>query len=272
MSLLQRCKICNYPIKPKEKCNTNFEILNTQFACNTKDIAELKAKKTTLRHRISGLETHTSVEEATEPISIRIRRATESSTTPTPDDEDDEVEEEDSSEIDDDGKVYKNPRNSPSTLCPRDEEQATLLVIIERECFSNKLGALLHHAVTVRNCFNSEFNEHWIGRDGPILWPPRSPDLTILDFYLRGRLKQIVYREPLENDEEQLKTRVQNAVKSLSIEEIINSINEFRARIEICAEKGGAIELIFVTSYYKQQSLQDPSNFMIIVALLSKNC
>ncbi|KAJ8951697.1 hypothetical protein NQ318_012239 [Aromia moschata] len=94
------------------------------------------------------------------------------------------------------------------------------------------------HAVTVRNWLNSEFNEHWIGRDGPILWPPRSPDLTILDFYLWGRLKQIVYREPLENDEEQLKTRIQNAVKSLSIEEIRNSFNEFRARIEICAEKG----------------------------------
>ncbi|KAJ8954148.1 hypothetical protein NQ318_005742 [Aromia moschata] len=94
-----------------------------------------------------------------------------------------------------------------------------------------------HHAVTVRNWLNSEFNEHWIGKDGPILWPPRSPDLTILDFYLWGRLKQIVYREPLENDEEQLKTRIQNAVKSLSIEEIRNSFNEFRARIEICAEK-----------------------------------
>ncbi|KAJ8958133.1 hypothetical protein NQ318_006070, partial [Aromia moschata] len=48
-------------------------------------------------------------------------------------------------------------------------------------------------------------------RDGPILWPPRSPDLTILDFYLWGRLKQYVYREPLENDEEQLKTRIQRA-------------------------------------------------------------
>ncbi|KAJ8948325.1 hypothetical protein NQ318_019309 [Aromia moschata] len=88
---------------------------------------------------------------------------------------------------------------------------------------------------------NSEFNEHWIGRDGPILWPPRSPDLTILDFYLWGRLKQIVYREPLENDEEQLKTRIQNAVKSLSVQEIRNSFNEFRALIEICAEKGGAL-------------------------------
>ncbi|KAJ8960841.1 hypothetical protein NQ318_020137 [Aromia moschata] len=92
-------------------------------------------------------------------------------------------------------------------------------IVIEREFF--------HHAVTVRNWLNSVFNEHWIGRDGPILWPPRSPDLIILDFYLWGRLKQIVYRESLENDE-QLKTKIQNAVKSLSIEEIRNSFNEFR--------------------------------------------
>ncbi|KAJ8935835.1 hypothetical protein NQ318_019894, partial [Aromia moschata] len=107
--------------------------------------------------------------------------------------------------------------------------------------FFQQDGCPAHHAVTVRNWLNSEFNEHWIGRDGPILWPPRSPDLTILDFYLWGRLKQIVYREPLENDEEQLKTRIQNAVKSLSIEEIRNSFNESRALIEICAEKGGAL-------------------------------
>ncbi|XP_063237081.1 sushi, von Willebrand factor type A, EGF and pentraxin domain-containing protein 1 isoform X2 [Bacillus rossius redtenbacheri] len=32
-----------------------------------------------------------------------------------------------SGEADDDGRVYKNPRNSPSPLCPRDEEQASLL-------------------------------------------------------------------------------------------------------------------------------------------------
>ncbi|KAJ8959621.1 hypothetical protein NQ318_021807 [Aromia moschata] len=110
--------------------------------------------------------------------------------------------------------------------------------------FFQQDGCPAHHAITVRNLLNSELDiglEHWIGRDGPILWPPRSPDLTILDFYLWGRLKQIVYREPLENDEEQLKTRIQNAVKSLSMEEIRNSFNEFRARIEICAEKGGVL-------------------------------
>lgn len=63
-------------------------------------------------------------------ISARIRRSDNTSTTPTPseDDDDDFDEDESGEEIDDDGKVYKNPRNSPSTLCPRDEEQATLLV------------------------------------------------------------------------------------------------------------------------------------------------
>lgn len=60
--------------------------------------------------------------------SKRVHRSAATSTTPTPDEEDEDLEEEDSTEIDDDGKIYKNPRNSPSTLCPRDEEQATLLV------------------------------------------------------------------------------------------------------------------------------------------------
>ncbi|KAF5269827.1 hypothetical protein FQR65_LT05873 [Abscondita terminalis] len=47
-------------------------------------------------------------------------------TTPTSE-YDEDWDEDDSSEIDDDSRIYKNPRNSPSTLCPRDEEQATLL-------------------------------------------------------------------------------------------------------------------------------------------------
>lgn len=45
-------------------------------------------------------------------------------TTDDPDDDDDDFDEDDeSSEADDDGRLYKNPRNSPSSDCPRDEEQ-----------------------------------------------------------------------------------------------------------------------------------------------------
>lgn len=45
-------------------------------------------------------------------------------TTDDPDDDEDEFDDEDeSSEADDDSRIYKNPRNSPSSDCPRDEEQ-----------------------------------------------------------------------------------------------------------------------------------------------------
>lgn len=47
-----------------------------------------------------------------------------SSVTEDPDEFD---EDDDSTEADDDGRIYKNPRNNPSSECPRDEEQATLL-------------------------------------------------------------------------------------------------------------------------------------------------
>ena len=31
--------------------------------------------------------------------------------------------------------------------------------------------------------FNERFPDAWIGRGGPIPWPPRSPDLSPLDFF-----------------------------------------------------------------------------------------
>ncbi|KAG7300622.1 hypothetical protein JYU34_014915 [Plutella xylostella] len=51
---------------------------------------------------------------------------------PSPSTADEDEDDEESAptahaEADDDGRVYKNPRNSPSAQCPRDEEQATLL-------------------------------------------------------------------------------------------------------------------------------------------------
>lgn len=36
----------------------------------------------------------------------------------------------------DDGRVYKNPRNLPSALCPRDEQQAALLVSLTKPSVS----------------------------------------------------------------------------------------------------------------------------------------
>ena len=37
------------------------------------------------------------------------------------------------------------------------------------------------------------FPNRWLGRGGPVAWPPRSPDLTPLDYYLWGHMKTLVY-------------------------------------------------------------------------------
>ncbi|EZA62612.1 hypothetical protein X777_10243, partial [Ooceraea biroi] len=46
-----------------------------------------------------------------------------------------------------------------------------------------------------RNILNESFPDRWIGRGGRISWPARSPDLTPLDFFLWGHLKNEVYRD-----------------------------------------------------------------------------
>lgn len=47
-------------------------------------------------------------------------------------------------------------------------------------------GCPAHYAVIVREYLNATYPERWIGRLGPILWPPRSPDLNPLDFFTGG--------------------------------------------------------------------------------------
>jgi hypothetical protein len=36
----------------------------------------------------------------------------------------------------------------------------------------------------VRQFLDATFPKRWIGRDGPTPWPPRSPDITPLDFLM----------------------------------------------------------------------------------------
>ncbi|EGI62259.1 hypothetical protein G5I_09427, partial [Acromyrmex echinatior] len=59
-------------------------------------------------------------------------------------------------------------------------------------------GCPAHTSVIARQQLNRIFRGQWIGKYGPHNWPPRSPDLTILDFYLWGRIKDLIYSAFLE--------------------------------------------------------------------------
>jgi len=57
-------------------------------------------------------------------------------------------------------------------------------------------GAPSHNAQLVSHYLNDFFQKRWIGIYGPIEWPPRSPEITPLDFFLWGHLKIVVYADP----------------------------------------------------------------------------
>lgn len=105
-------------------------------------------------------------------------------------------------------------------------------------CWFQHDGAPAHYGIQVRNLLNELFPERWIGRGGPIQWPPRSPDLNPLDFFFWGYLKEKVYREPVVSPEDVI-ARIHAAV-ALVDENMLQSVRASMIhRANVCLEVGG---------------------------------
>ncbi|GBM95909.1 hypothetical protein AVEN_222589-1 [Araneus ventricosus] len=77
-------------------------------------------------------------------------------------------------------------------------------VCASRRCHLSTGRASPHYGNKVREFLDTPFPQRWIGRSNVMAWPPRSPDITPLDFYLLGYVKQHVYSERI-NDINHLK-------------------------------------------------------------------
>lgn len=99
-------------------------------------------------------------------------------------------------------------------------------------------GCPAHYAAAVRNHLTVEFPDRWIGRGSVFPWPPRSPDLTCLDFFLWGRIKDIVYQNPPTTREDMI-LRIENAVNGISRAEIESAVLSTRGRIHDCIANNG---------------------------------
>ncbi|GFY35034.1 uncharacterized protein TNCV_5044091 [Trichonephila clavipes] len=63
-------------------------------------------------------------------------------------------------------------------------------------------GAPAHFSISIRNHLDATCGERWIGRGVPVHWPPRSPDLSCLDYFFWGQMKSLVYETPVNSAEE----------------------------------------------------------------------
>jgi hypothetical protein len=138
--------------------------------------------------------------------------------------------------------IFPNRLNSENYLHFLNNELRELLEDIDletrRTMWYQHDGCPAHFGLAVRNWLNEQYPARWIGRGSNVLaWPARSPDLTPLDFFLWGTLKDKVYKTPV-NTREELLGRIRITSEEIK-NTFVNLNNEIRLRLNLCAETGG---------------------------------
>jgi len=90
---------------------------------------------------------------------------------------------------------------------------------------------------------DAAFPNRWIGRDGPTPWPPRSPDITPLNFFLWGYVKDKVFSTPVP-DIANLKARITDAFATITEDTLVNTWREIDYRLDVLrATKAARVEV-----------------------------
>jgi hypothetical protein len=103
----------------------------------------------------------------------------------------------------------------------------------QKVLFRNAVFAALMH-----------FSGRRVGHDGPIPWPPRSPDITPLDFFLWGYVKDIAYKTPVTSLDD-LKLKIVAAIETVIPQMLENTWSEIEYRLDILrAMEGAYVEVV----------------------------
>jgi hypothetical protein len=107
-------------------------------------------------------------------------------------------------------------------------------------------GAPAHYSRLVTHHLNLTFPERWIGHGGHVQWPPRSPDLTPLDFCLWGWMNSEVYKENI-NTRDELVARIMNSAALLKQEHQ----DDLRRAIRTIVMRAEKLMLGFLNTYFE---------------------
>lgn len=101
-------------------------------------------------------------------------------------------------------------------------------------------GAPAHFSTIVRDYLRSIYSDRWVGRGGPVAWPARSPDLTPLDFYLWGHMKQLVYSTPIQTREELMQKIIAAGNQIRENRDVLRrTTRSVAVRAVVCLEENG---------------------------------
>lgn len=101
-------------------------------------------------------------------------------------------------------------------------------------------GAPSHNSRLLRAFLDNNFPQRWIGTNGPVRWPPRSPDLSILDFFLWGYIQNEVYKTRYDGIAE-LREAIHLAFRNLRMRPMVlfNAIKRITKMCQFCIRENG---------------------------------
>ncbi|GFU71609.1 transposable element Tc3 transposase [Trichonephila clavipes] len=105
-------------------------------------------------------------------------------------------------------------------------------------------GATCHTARATIDLLKDTFGDRLISR--PVNWPPRSCDLTPLDYFLRGYVKSFVYADKPQTLDH-LEDNIRRVIADIRLQMLENVIENWTSRLDyIRASRGSSMpEIIF---------------------------
>ncbi|GFU52410.1 transposable element Tc3 transposase [Trichonephila clavipes] len=115
-----------------------------------------------------------------------------------------------------------------------------------QELWFQQDGATCHTARATIDLLKDTFGDRLISRFGPVNWPPRSCDLTPLDYFLWGYVKSLVYEDKPQTLDH-LENNVRRVIADIRPQMLEKVIENWTSRLDyIRASRGSPMpEVIF---------------------------
>ncbi|GFV55414.1 uncharacterized protein TNCV_2463041 [Trichonephila clavipes] len=109
-----------------------------------------------------------------------------------------------------------------------------------QEMWFQQDGTTCHTARVIIDLLKNTFGDHLISRFGPVNWPPRSCDLTPLDYFLWDFVKSLVYADKpqtLDHLEDNIRCVIA-AIRPQMLEKVIENCT---SRLDYIRESRGSL-------------------------------
>ncbi|GFY30571.1 DUF4817 domain-containing protein [Trichonephila clavipes] len=115
-----------------------------------------------------------------------------------------------------------------------------------QELWFQQDGATCHTARAIIDLLKDTFGDRLISRFGPVNWPPRSCDLTPLDYFLWGYIKSLVYADKPQTLDH-LEDNIRRVIADIRLQMLEKFIENWTSRLDyIRASRGSPMpEIIF---------------------------